>query len=254
MDKKIKLAIGLGSTCAGCDIAILDLKEKILDLASLAEIVFWPTAMDFKLSDLERIGKNEIDISLQHGTIRTSEQEHIAHLLRERSKVMIAFGSCSCFGGIPGLCNLTSREEIFETVYKETPSTVNPEFITPQTEITQDGHHLTLPELYNDGKALPQIVDVDYYLPGCPPAVELIERLLPIITNFLETGELPPKGTVIASDKTLCDECPLTKENKMISKIFRPHEIIPDPKRCLLEQGIFCMGPATRGGLGARCI
>ena len=97
MDKRIKLAIGLGSTCAGCDIAILDLKEKILDLASLAEIVFWPTAMDFKLSDLERIGKNDIDISLQHGTIRTSEQEHIAHLLRERSKVMIAFGSCSCF-------------------------------------------------------------------------------------------------------------------------------------------------------------
>jgi len=254
MDKKIKLAIGLGSTCAGCDIAILDLKEKILDLASLAEIVFWPTAMDFKLSDLEKIGKNEIDISLYHGTVRTSEHEHIAHLLRERSKIMIAFGSCSCFGGIPGLCNLTSREEIFETVYKETPSTVNPEFTTPGAEITQDGHNLTLPELYNDGKALPQAVDVDYCLPGCPPAVELIERLLPIITNFLETGVLPPKGTVIASDKTLCDECPLTKENKMISKIFRPYEIVPDPKRCLLEQGILCMGPATRGGCGARCI
>jgi len=254
MDKKIKLAIGLGSTCAGCDIAILDLNEKILVLASLAEIVFWPTAMDFKLSDLERIGKNEIDISLQHGTIRTSEQEHIAHLLRERSKVMIAFGSCSCFGGIPGLCNLTSKEAIFETVYRDTPSTVNPDFITPKTEVKEGGYLLTLPELYEEGKALPQVVDVDYYLPGCPPAVELIDRLLPIIAKFLETGELPPKGMVIASDKTLCDECPLTKENKMISKIFRPHEIIPDPKRCLLEQGILCMGPATRGGCGARCI
>ena len=254
MDKKIKLAIGLGSTCAGCDIAILDLNEKILVLASLAEIVFWPTAMDFKLSDLERIGKNEIDISLQHGTIRTSEQEHIAHLLRERSKVMIAFGSCSCFGGIPGLCNLTSKEAIFETVYRDTPSTVNPDFITPKTEVKEGGYLLTLPELYEEGKALPQVVDVDYYLPGCPPAVELIDRLLPIIAKFLKTGELPPKGTVIASDKTLCDECPLTKENKMISKIFRPHEIIPDPKRCLLEQGILCMGPATRGGCGARCI
>jgi len=203
---------------------------------------------------LERIGKNEIDISLHHGTIRTSEHEHIAHLLRERSKALIAFGSCSCFGGIPGLCNLTSREEIFETVYKETPSTVNPDLTIPRTEITQDGHDLTLPELYDQGSALAQIVDVDYYLPGCPPAVELIERLLPIMAGFLETGEFPPKGTVIASDKTLCDECPLTKENKMISRILRPHEIIPDPKRCLLEQGILCMGPATRGGCGARCI
>ena len=252
--KKANLAIGLGSTCAGCDIAILDLNEKILDLASLAEIVFWPTAMDFKLSQLEKMKEREIDISLHHGTIRTSEHEHVARLLRERSKVMIAFGSCSCFGGIPGLCNLTSREEIFETVYKQTPSTINPESITPQTRITQDGHELTLPELYGDGKALHQIVEVDYYLPGCPPAVELIERLLPIISSFLETGELPPKGTVIASDKTVCDECPLTRENKTISKIYRPHEMIPDPKRCLLEQGIVCMGPATRGGCGTRCI
>jgi F420-non-reducing hydrogenase small subunit len=254
MDSKIKLAIGLGSTCAGCDISILDLKEKVLDLVSLADIVFWPTAMDFKLSDLERIRENEIDISLYHGTIRTSEHEHIAKLLRERSKALIAFGSCSCFGGIPGLCNLTSREEIFETCYKDTPSTVNPEFTTPQIGTTQNGHSLTLPELRDDGKALSQVVDVDYYVPGCPPVVEQIEKLLPIIKDFLDTGNLPPKGTVIASDKTLCDECPLTRENKMVSRIFRPHQIIPDPNRCLLEQGILCMGPATRGGCGARCI
>jgi F420-non-reducing hydrogenase small subunit len=253
-DKKIKLAIGLGSTCAGCDIAILDLKEKVLDLVALADIVFWPTAMDFKLSDLEIFREKEIDISLYHGTVRTSEHEHIAHLLRDRSKVIIAFGSCACFGGIPGLCNVTDREGIFNSSYQETPSTHNPDFITPKTETLVNGHKLTLPELRNDGKALHQIVDVDYYVPGCPPAVELIEKLLPIIKEFIDTGNLPPKGAVIASDKTLCDECPLERKNKMISKIHRPHEIIPDPTRCLLEQGILCMGPATRGGCGARCI
>lgn len=251
--RKLKLAIGLGSTCSGCDIAILDLNEKLLDLAAAAEIVFWPTAMDFKLSDLERIDEGEIDLSLYHGTIRTSEHEHIAHLLRERSKALMAFGSCACFGGIPGLCNLTSKEAIFETVYRDTPSTVNPDFVTPKTEVKEGGYLLTLPELYQEGKALPQVVDVDYYLPGCPPPVELIEKLLPII-NLLEMGESPPKGTVIASDKTLCEECPLTRQNKMISRIVRPHQVIPDPKRCLLEQGILCMGPATRGGCGARCI
>jgi len=254
MEKKIKLAIGLGSTCAGCDISILDLKEKIFDLVALADIVFWPTAMDFKLKDVEKLGEKEIDISLYHGTVRTSEQEHIGKLLREKSKALIAFGSCSCFGGIPGLCNLTDRQEIFETCYRDTPSTVNPEFITPKVEVTQNGYSLTLPELHDDGKALSQVVDVDYYVPGCPPNVELIEKLLPIIKDFLDTGNLPPKGTVIASDKTLCDECPREKENKMISRIYRPHEIIPDPKRCLLEQGILCMGPATRGGCGTRCI
>jgi len=251
---KIKLAIGIGSTCEGCGIAILDLNEKILDLASLADIVYWVLGLDFKLSDLEKFKDKEIDVSIHHGTIRTSEHVHGAHLLREKSKVLIAFGSCSSFGGIPGLCNVTNREEIFEVAYKQTPSTINPEFVTPQTKITHNGHELTLPELYDEGRALNQVVDVDYYLPGCPPAVELIERLIPIIKDFLDTGNLPAKGTVIASEKTLCDECPLERENKMLDKIVRPHMIIPDPKRCLLEQGIVCLGPATRGGCGTRCI
>ena len=52
--KKIKLAIGIGSTCEGCSVAILDLNEKILDLVGLADIVYWVLAMDFKLSDLEK--------------------------------------------------------------------------------------------------------------------------------------------------------------------------------------------------------
>jgi F420-non-reducing hydrogenase small subunit len=253
VNNKAKLAIGLGSTCAGCDIYILDLKEKIFDLVALADIVFWPTAMDFKLKDVEKMGEKEIDITLYHGTIRTSEHEHMAHLLREKSKVVIAFGSCACFGGIPGLCNFTSREEIFETCYRDTPSTINPEFVTPKVEVMQDGYTLTLPELHDDGKALHQVVDVDYYLPGCPPPVELIEKLLPIIDDFVKTGNLPPKGTVIAEEKSVCDECPLIKEDKKISRIYRPYEIIPDPERCLLEQGILCMGPATRGGCGACC-
>ena len=124
----------------------------------------------------------------------------------------------------------------------------------PKTKSTNHGHELSLPDLLHEGKALDQVVDVDYYLPGCPPVVELIERLIPIIGDYLDTGNLPPKGTVIASEQSLCDECPLEKEGKMIDGIVRPHMITPDPTRCLLEQGILCMGPATRGGCGARCI
>ncbi len=224
---KPKIALYWAAACGGCDVAVLDTNEKILDIANLADIVFWPIALDFKYHHVEEMADGSIDLCLFNGAIRNSEQEHIAHLARGKSKVMIAFGTCACFGGIPGLCNFTSKEEIFETVYKETASTINPEFTTPQTKISQDGHTLTLPELYNDGRALSQVVDVDYYLPGCPPAVELIEKLVPIISNFMEKGELPPKGAVIASDKTLCDECPRIKEKKMVSRIFRPHEIIP---------------------------
>ncbi|MEW6669793.1 MAG: oxidoreductase [Thermodesulfobacteriota bacterium] len=250
---KLKLAIALGSTCSGCDIAILDLNEKILNLVELVDIVYWPTAMDFKLKDLEGFKSGEIDVGIYHGTVRTSTHEHTAHLLRDRAGAVLSFGSCACFGGIPGLCNLTSREEVFRTVYQDTASTVNPDYVTPQTEVRVGDFDLTLPELSQEGRALHQVIDVEYSLPGCPPVVEQIEKLVPIL-KLVQAGEFPPKGTVIASDKTLCDECPMRRDNKSISRVVRTHTIIPTPGVCLLEQGLICMGPATRGGCGARCI
>jgi F420-non-reducing hydrogenase small subunit len=252
--KKVKMALYWGATCGGCDVAVLDLNEKILDVAALADILLWPVAMDFKYKHVRALDDNEIDVTLYNGGIVNTENEKIAKLLRQKSKVMIAFGSCSCFGGIPGLCNVASRDEIFRVVYKDSASTVNPDVVTPQLKTVMDGHTYTLPEKYDTAKTLDQVVDVDYYVPGCPPAVELIEKAVGVIAEFAKTGDLPPKGTVIASEKSVCDECGLRKENKMIGGIKRPYEIVPEPDRCLLEQGIICMGPATRGGCGTRCI
>ena len=253
--KKLKLAIGLGSTCSGCDIAILDLGVKLLELIDLADIVFWPTVFDFKYSDLKELGDKEIDITLHHGTIRTTEHEEIARILRKKSKVLIAFGSCSCFGGIPGLCNLTDKQQIFDAVYRKNLSTVNKKGIFPEEKILIDKNKsITLPHLYNTGRLLKDLVEVDYFIPGCPPPMQLIEGLIPLMKDVLEDAQLPEKGTVFGSKKTLCDECTLKKENKMISKIVNPVTAIVDPERCLLEQGILCMGPVTRGGCEARCI
>ncbi len=253
--KKLKLAIGLGSTCSGCDIAILDLGGKLLDLIGLADIVYWPTAFDFKHSDLKELEDKEIDITLYHGTIRTTEHEEIARILRKKSKVLIAFGSCSCFGGIPGLCNLTNKQQIFNTVYGENLSVANKENIFPEEKLLiNKNKSITLPHLFDTGKTLKQLVEVDYFIPGCPPPMQLIEGLIPLMKDVLGGAQLPEKGTVFGSKKTLCDECPLKKENKMISKIVNPVTAIVDPERCLLEQGILCMGPVTRGGCEARCI
>lgn len=253
--KKLKLAIGLGSTCSGCDIAILDLGVKLLDLIGLADIVFWPTAFDFKYSDLEKLKDKEIDITLYHGTIRTAEHEEVAHILRKKSKILIAFGSCSCFGGIPGLCNLTDKKKIFDAVYSKNLSTVNKKGIFPEEKLLIDKNKsITLPHLYNTGRSLKDLVEVDYFIPGCPPPMQLIEGLIPLMKDVLEDAQLPVRKTVFGSTKTLCDECPLKKENKMISKIVSLAFTAIDPDRCLLEQGILCMGPVTRGGCEARCI
>ncbi|MBA7520101.1 hypothetical protein ES705_12189 [subsurface metagenome] len=247
---KLKLAVYWAASCGGCDVAILDTNERILDIADLADIVFWPIAIDFKYSDVEAMEDKSIDICLFNGAVRNSEQEHIAKLLRAKSKAMVAFGACACFGGIPALANFSNRAEIFERAYIEAPSNDNPNHILPQTLTKVEEGELELPEFYDTVLTLAQVVDVEYFVPGCPPPVDIINK----IVDALASGELPPAGTVFASDKALCDECDRKKEEKTITKIYRPHEIIPDPEKCLLEQGIICMGPATRGGCGQRCI
>ncbi len=247
---KLKLAIYWSASCGGCDVAILDINERILDVAAIADIVFWPIALDFKYSDVEAMEDKSIDICLFNGAVRTSEQEHITKLLRAKSKAMVAFGACACFGGIPALANFTNRAEIFERAYIEAPSNDNSEHTFPQTLTTVEEGDLELPEFYDTVLTLAQVVDVEYFVPGCPPPVDIINK----IVDALASGQLPPVGTVLASDKSLCDECDRVKEEKKITRIYRPHEIIPEPEKCLLEQGIICMGPATRGGCGQRCI
>jgi F420-non-reducing hydrogenase small subunit len=247
---KLKLALYWSAACGGCDVAVLDINEKILDVANLADIVFWPIALDFKYHHVEAMPDKSIDVCLFNGAVRSTEQEHIAKLLRAKSKVMVAFGSCACFGGIPALANFASRAEIMERAFIEAPSNENPNKTLPQTKWKVDEGELTLPELYDDVLTLAQVVPVEYFVPGCPPTVDLILK----VVNALATNSLPPPGAVIASEKTLCDECDRKKENKKITRIYRTHEIIPDPQKCLLEQGLLCMGSATRGGCGALCV
>ncbi len=247
---KLRLASYWAAACGGCDVAILDVHEKILDIAAAADIVFWPIATDFKYGDVEAMPDGHIDVTLFHGAVRNSENEHLARLLRAKSKVLVAFGSCAHIGGIPGLANLFTKEEIFKRVYHDSPSTVNPEKLEPQPKSASAEGELTIPEFYNTVKTLNQAVDVDYYLPGCPPTPKQIWNVVQAIVS----GQLPPKGSVIgASEKTQCDECPRPRKEKKITGFKRIATEQPDAETCFLEQGFLCMGPATRGGCDTRC-
>jgi len=248
--KKLKFAFCWAASCGGCEIAVLDTDEKILDVAELADIVFWPVAMDIKYKDVEAMPDKSIDVCFFNGAIRTEENEHMATLLRQKAKVLVAFGSCAYQGGIPGLANIADREEIFAKVYLKNSSTNNPKGIVPQTSWKVEEGELTLPEFYDTVKTLNQVVDVDYYLPGCPPTSKRVATAVEAIAK----DELPPKGSVLGPQQSVCDECPRKREEKKISKIYRVYEITPEPEKCLLEQGIICLGPATRGGCEAQCI
>ncbi len=247
--EKGKLALYWAASCGGCEIAVLGIQEKILDVADAFDIVFWPCVMDPKVRDVEQLPDKSIDVCLFNGGIRTSEQEHMAHLLRAKSKVLVAFGSCAHEGCIPGLANLHDRSEIFETVYHDSPSLDNPDRTEPRTETPIDEGVLHLPLFYDTLRSLGQTVDVDYILPGCPPESE---RIWDALVAIME-GKLPEPGSVIGASTTVCEECPRTRNEKKIKAFKRTWEIIPDADTCLLEQGLVCCGIATRAGCGALC-
>jgi len=253
---KPKLALYWAASCGGCEIAVLDTEFKVLEIADFFDIVFWPCAMDFKYDDVRAMADREITLTLFNGAIRSSENYEIATLLRKKSVVLCAFGSCAADGGIPGLANLTSAEAIGRDVYEDSPSTVNPEKVRPQTEWAVPAGTLRLPHLWNTVRTLPQVVDVDYVIPGCPPQPERIKDVVDAVMDILKNGKpLPPKGTVLGADvRACCEECPRKRDVKKLRKFVRPHEIVQDSEICLLEQGMVCMGPATRAGCGAKCV
>jgi F420-non-reducing hydrogenase small subunit len=253
MSDKPKVAFYWCASCGGCEEAVVDLAENILDVVAAVDIVFWPVALDFKKEDVETMQDGSITACFINGAVRTSEQEEMVHLLRRKSQILIAFGACSHLGGIPGLANLWDRQSVFQTAYRDTPTTVNPEGVVPKTRYKENGHTVTLPGFYDTVRSLDQVDDVDYYIPGCAPTPKILLQAV----QALLRGELPPKGSVIAPDVALCEECP-RKDSKPdtleIKEFKRPHEILANEEECLLAQGLLCMGPATRGGCEALCI
>jgi F420-non-reducing hydrogenase small subunit len=253
MAEKPKVAFYWCASCGGCEETVVDLAEAVLDVVAAVDIVFWPVALDFKRKDVEAMPDGSILATFLNGAIRTTEQAEMAHLLRSKSKLLLAFGSCSHLGGIPGLANLFDRESILQSVYRESPSTVNEEGVLPMRHYKDNGHSVELPGLYQTVRTLSQVVDVDYYVPGCPPTPRILRTALQTLLG----GDLPPKGAVLAPDSALCEECPRKDskpDNLSLSHFKRPHQVLIDEEKCLLAQGLLCMGPATRGGCEAPCV
>jgi F420-non-reducing hydrogenase small subunit len=249
---KPKVAFYWCASCGGCEETVVDLAEDILAVVEKVDIVLWPVAMDFKYKDVAAMPDKSIVATLLNGAIRSSEQEEMAVMLRKKSQYLIAYGACAQLGGIPALANQFPREQILKFNYEDAPAMVNEKKTRPQLHFEENGRKPHLPELRHVVRSLDQVVDVDYYIPGCPPTPNLTKAAF----DALLSGKLPPKGSVIAPDSALCEECE-RKASKPTDIAFtefkRPHQVLADPAKCFLAQGMVCMGPATRSGCGAAC-
>ncbi|HUU26704.1 MAG TPA: oxidoreductase [archaeon] len=250
---KPKVAFYWCASCGGCEEAVVDLHEAILKVVDAVDIALWPVALDFKRKDVEAWGPGEVAVAFINGAVRLSEQVEWVKLLRKKCALIVAFGSCAHLGGVPGLSNATNREETLANKYLNSPSVENPDNTIPKIESQVGNYTEELPVFLPCVRRLDEVIEVDYYLPGCPPVPDLI---LQAVQAILE-GKLPEKGAVLAPDKSQCDTCP-RKESKpetmTIDSFKRVATSTPDPEKCFLVEGYVCMGPATRSGCGELCI
>ncbi len=233
MTAKPKLALYWAASCGGCEIAVLAIDEKILEVAAAFDIVLWPVAIDAKVRDVEKMADKSIDVCLFNGSIRNSEQEYMAQLLRRKSKILVAFGSCAHEGCIPGLANLSGREAIFDYVYRKSPSVDNPQGILPQPEFEAPEGTLHIPVFYDTVKTLDQTVDGGLLRPGLPAGGG--EHLRHRRGGHRRAGwrALPPAGTVLGKETTVCDECARTRAEKKITASSAPGRSSPTrPNAC----------------------
>ncbi|MSN24594.1 MAG: NADH:ubiquinone oxidoreductase [Geobacter sp.] len=250
MSDRPKLAVYWAASCGGCEVSILNMGEFFLELDRHFDFIICPCLLDTKKTDIESLPDGAIDLTLFNGAIRTGENEEMARLLRRKSSLLAAFGSCAIEGCIPGLSNLSNRDQHFQSIYLDNLTTDNPDGIIPGGSVSLPDGVITLPEFYERVLTLHQVVPVDFSIPGCPPEPRQIRQVL----EAYLAGEPPAAGSLVGcGDLTVCDDCDRVKCDKKIPVFYRNHEIIPDRQICLLEQGLLCIGIATRNGCGAPC-
>ncbi|MBN1682864.1 F420-nonreducing hydrogenase [Candidatus Bathyarchaeota archaeon] len=218
------LLLGLSGD-SGCQVAAVGLHDKLLKILMGNELVYAPTLIDVKEIP------EKIDVAIIEGGLRTKHEVEVIKKIRANSNILISLGSCACFGGIPGLANTEHGKVLLKKIYTEQKG-------------TSVGVIPVVDELLSGQFPIHTAVQVDYLIPGCPPEINDIEYTLVTLLN----GEKPTKCLT-----DVCEDCPRERLGVYSNKLKRIFEEVSDPKRCLLEQGFLCMGPATMGGCGAPC-
>ncbi|MCL1875936.1 MAG: NADP oxidoreductase [Synergistaceae bacterium] len=183
MSDKPKVATVWLESCAGCHMSFLDIDERIVNLLSQVELTASP------VTDIKDIP--EVTLGIIDGGIGNEEELHIAQELRKKCKILMVMGDCAVFGGINTMRNSLTPEQVLKGAYADgaTPTTVNPSGKLPGEDI---------PKLLPQANAVDRYVNVDVYVPGCPPDADAIYYAL----SEILAGRIPVK---IPADMTRYD-------------------------------------------------
>ena len=244
------------NSCAGCEIALLNLGETLLDLLPQIQIVHLPVLVDNKyygqLGQSSRLTLPKAVVGLVSGGIRNTEHLELLHTMREQVDVLVALGTCAATGGLPALANLTPETSITEFSFTLAPSLAvqGPNAPMPQPKAAN------LPEILPQCLPLSAHVKVDMVIPGCPPHPEWIaEGILSLLEG--RPAAFP--------SRSVCSSCPTWRKgapgsgkegNRPVRRMLEQPSFDPEAPlssmQCLLEQGFMCLGPVTLAGCGGR--
>lgn len=159
---KPKIASDWLAGCAGCHMSLLDMDERIVQVAELADLRATP------ITDLKEPDASGVDVGVLEGGINNSYNVEVAERMRSRSKILVALGDCAVFGGVPAMRNFCGIQEALRRAYVETES-------TDAGGKIPDDPELAVP---TDVRSLQEVVPVDVFVPGCPPDADTIFYVL----------------------------------------------------------------------------
>jgi NAD-reducing hydrogenase small subunit len=157
---KVRLATASLCGCFGCHMSLLDIDERIFELVTLVEFDRTP------FTDIKTVA--DCDIGIIEGGVANSENVEVLREFRKHCKVLVAIGACAVNGGIPAMRNSFTLKECLEESYINGIGVANA-MVPNDPEI---------PLLLNKVHPIHEVVNVDYFLPGCPPTGDTIWTFL----------------------------------------------------------------------------
>ena len=152
---KARLATVWLDGCSGCHMSFLDIDERLLELAQKADVVYSPLVDPKEMPE-------QVDVALVEGAVSSDADLEKVRRLRERTKILVSLGDCAVTGNVPAMRNLFTVDAVMKRVFQE-GETTNP-------QVPSDG----VPKLLGRVRPVHEVVNVDIFVPGCPPSADVI--------------------------------------------------------------------------------
>jgi len=233
-------------SCSGCEIAILNIGEPLVELLKALEFVHIPVLMDNKYfgqtGEKEHLELPQADVGIVSGGCANDEHREVLEEMRAKCDFLVALGTCATHGGIPALMNSRDQKQSWQEIFADTASES-----AAEGKLPHDNVPAPLERVY----ACDEKVKIDLLLPGCAPNPQQIYAVIRAVLDGVEQA-LPTRS--------VCDTCPTQRLGKGETKAIKrfTEHVVYDPEkgvdemRCLLEQGLMCMGPVTAAGCAKR--